>query len=619
MALSSHIKATWRSLVIIITPLILIPLVLPGSTSVSRCAFGLLLMAVYWMSEALPLPVTSLLPIVLFPILGVAPTKILALQYFKDVMFLLIGGLLVALAIEKSNLHRRFALKLLLLFGVRPKRLLLAFAVGTSFLSMWISNTASTAMMIPIARAVLSRLLKIQSRTKRAVYSGSEALLGTDSPPNEQNKAIEIVIEEPLQSAMSEKTTKDTIVIEGVNYDDDDEETDFSNLDPESKNLVKAVSLCVCYSANCGGIGTLTGTGPNMIAKGYADKLEGGSSAITFTSWMIFSFPVSVIGVFLVWIWVQIVFLGPRETFRCSKRKDNDAEAEKSSTEYIEREYAKMGSISFAERVVMCHFLLLIILWITRNPGFLPGYAELFNNGYISGAVPAILIAVSLFIFPVRRPNSWCFRRKGDTNIPTETPGILQWSQVSKTFPWGVVFLIGGGYALAEACQISGLSRVVALQLSFIGNLPLWLASLVVITLTCLTTEITSNSVITTIFMPILAEVAISMKVHPLYFMLPSAVSASFAFMFPVATPPNALVFAYGDVKVVDMVKTGAILNIVNIFSVTMAINTWGTAYFHLDQFPDWAQRMYIEAVESGLNGTTQIHGLVYNTSSSIL
>ncbi|XP_041349270.1 solute carrier family 13 member 5-like [Gigantopelta aegis] len=554
---------------------------------VSRCAFGFLLMIVYWMSEALPLPVTSLLPIVLFPILGVAPPKILAVQYFKDVRFMLMGGLLVALAIEKSNLHRRFALKLLLLFGVRPKRLLLAFAVGTGFLSMWISNTAATAMMLPIARAVLCRLLKIQSRKKRAVHGATEALLGSDPQPNEQSKVNEMALEEGLQNANSirEGITKNDMVVDGLNYeDDDDEETDFSNLDPESKNLLKAVCLCVCYSANCGGIGTLTGTGNNLVAKGYIDKLEGGM--ITFTSWMIFSFPVSAIGVFLVWLWVQIVFLGP----------------------------------SFAERVVLCHFVLLIILWITRSPGFFSGYVELFNKGYMSGAVPAILIAVSLFIFPVRRPNSWCFRRKGDTSIPTETPGILQWSEVSKTFPWGVIFLIGGGFALAEACQISGLSRAVALQLSFIGNLPLWLASLVVITLTCLATEITSNSVITTLFMPILADLAISMKVHPLYFMLSSAVSASFAFMFPVATVPNALVFAYGDVRVVDMMKTGAILNIVNIFSVAMAINTWGTAYFHLDQFPDWAQRMYIEAVEPGLNGTTtQIHGLVYNTSSSIL
>ncbi|XP_041349282.1 solute carrier family 13 member 2-like [Gigantopelta aegis] len=529
----------------------------------SRCAYGLLLMSVYWITEALPLAVTAMLPILVFPVLGVAPSKALSKHYMKDIHFLLIGGLIVAIAIEKCNIHKRFALRLLMLFGVSPKRFLFAFVLGTAFMSMWISNTAATTMMLPIARSLLDRLFTIERHVKSTQNNESEALVMQTSPTNDvsplDNKRNSGATDIELQADVSYSCDDVTTTTKSKSDEEStrlDTPADFSKLDERSKKLAKALSLCICYGANCGGIATLTGTPTNLITKAYADNLVDGNSGLTFLSWMVFCFPVSVVALVFVWLWLQLVYLGPRETFCCGQQNDNRLRANEEITKLIRMEHKKLGSMSFAEYVVLVHLILMVLLWFTRNPGFIPGYADLFPKGYISDAVPSVLGAISLFIFPIRWPAYLSFRNRGPNSpVPCETPSIIQWSDVSSNLPWGIIMLLGGGFALAEACQISGLSEVIADKLSIIQTLGPQVACLVVVTMTCILTEVTSNTVLVTIFMPILAQLATSMRIHPLYFMLPAGVSASFAFMLPVATPPNAVVFSYGDIKVMDMVS----------------------------------------------------------------
>ncbi|KAK7494056.1 hypothetical protein BaRGS_00014714, partial [Batillaria attramentaria] len=260
----------------------------------------------------------------------------------------------------------------------------------------------------------------------------------------------------------------------------------------------------------------------------------------------------------------------------------------------------------FAEKVVLGHFLVLVALWVTRSPGIFPGWVTVFPKGYVSDAVPAVLVALSLFVWPRVPPRIFCCRGDGDAKPYVAAPSILRWAPLSRKFPWGVLLLLGGGFALAEGTKVSGLSSLIARQMMAIGQFPAWAACALVVVMTSATTEVTSNTVIATLLLPILAQVASAMAVHPIYLMLPSTVASSFAFMLPVATPPNAIVFAHGDVKVMDMIKVGTMLNVLCIVVVTAAINTIGIPIFHLTTVPDWASQL-----------STATPTAVYNTTGA--
>ncbi|KAK3083723.1 hypothetical protein FSP39_002021 [Pinctada imbricata] len=554
---------------------------LARACTVGNCAYGLILMAVFWITEALPLPVTALLPIVIFPILGVSKVKILAHLYFNDITFVFIGGLGVAIAVEKWKIHRRFALRLLLLMGSEPKWLMLGFMLITSFLSMWMSNTATTSMMIPIAQAVLVQLLKTKElqTVPDEARATKELIVKVDVHDNREPKLLK------EEDKMRQYVKKNKIicfdsVISEARSGEKEDVFDFHSLSDANKKLCKAFCLSICYAANCGGVATLTGTGPNLVMKGQADFLADGESGITFATWFVFGLPVAFVNCLICWFVVQISFFGFRKLLCANKDKDNSSGVQK----VIQVEYDKLGQMNFAEKAVIGHFILLVLLWFTLEPEFVPGWGSLFRKGYVKDSVPAIFIVLSLFVFPSRR------REKSDKSAD-EIPPLMDWKTLNAKLPWGVCILLGGGFALARACTDSGLSYWLADQMSVFSTIPPWAMIFVICLIVSFSTEVTSNTAICTIFMPILAELAIGIEAHPVYIMLPAAVATSFAFMLPVATPPNTIAFSYGYLRVVDMAKVGFLINILCVIVVTLAINTYGIPYFGLDSYPEWAKR----------------------------
>uniref|UniRef100_A0A668A6Y7 Solute carrier family 13 member 2 n=1 Tax=Myripristis murdjan TaxID=586833 RepID=A0A668A6Y7_9TELE len=511
----------------------------PALLSGTRCGFAIILMALYWCTECMPLAVTALLPVVLFPMMGIMKVCV---EYLKDSNMLFIGGLLVAIAVENWNLHKRIALRVLLLVGVRPALLMMGFMIVSAFLSMWISNTATTAMMLPIAQAVLQQLS-----------------LGWHIPSNYKSD------EHPVPE-WNEKYTL----------------------------LTKGMSLSVCYSASIGGTATLTGTTPNLILKGQVDKIfpkNGG--VINFASWFGFACPNMLIMLVFSWLWLQFMFLGfnIKKSFGCGMNKDRDKEAYK----VMKEEYKKLGRMTFAEGAVLTIFTLLVILWFTREPGFVDGWATvLFNKGgeFVTDGTVAIFMSMLFFVIPSQLPGSggYGYDAEGEsrTNAP---PTLLNWQIVHERMPWNIILLLGGGFALAAGSEESHLSDWLGAQLAPLKSIPPFAISLLLSLLVATFTECSSNTATTTLFLPILASMVnqTSIKIHPLYVMLPCTIAASLAFMLPVATPPNAIAFSFGKLKVIDMVKAGFMLNLIGILCINLGINTWGYSMFQMHTFPDWA------------------------------
>ncbi|CAD5122851.1 DgyrCDS11253 [Dimorphilus gyrociliatus] len=513
MSLKTWFKANWRLVILILIPLLFMPIPIVLKTSEAKCAYVLIIVASYWMSDVLPLAVTSLLPVVLLPLFGILRAKDASKTYFKDSTMMFMGAIMVALAVEKCNLHRRIALKILLIVGERKPNLIFGFMLATWLLSMWISNTATTAMMLPVAEAVLSQL------------SGFA--------------------------------------------------------DEDYSNFGKSLAICIAYAANCGGTATLTGTGSNMVMKGFVDDLyekHNVTTALTYTNYLGWGLPIASMILILTWLWLSILFLGFREFFSCCRRKKTDLERrDHGIQDMIKEEYTKLGNMKYQEIVVIVIFTTLVLLWFFREPQFMTGWSAAFRPGYVTGAVPSILLSTLMFIIPTTRP----FSKSAD-----DRDYILTWPFVQNRMPWGIVLLFGGGFTMAEACSKSGLSSLIGEKLATFDRLP----SAVMVGLICLLvamlTEVTSNSATTTLLMPIMASMAENMKKNPLYLMLPVTTSTSFAYMLPVATPPNAIVFSTGRLKVVDMIKAGWILNIFGVLIVTLGTHTWGMAIFKFNQLP---------------------------------
>nr|XP_014424068.1 solute carrier family 13 member 5 isoform X3 [Pelodiscus sinensis] len=503
-------------------------------------------MAVYWCTEVIPLAVTSLLPAILFPMFGILESKKVCMQYLKDTNMLFVGGLIVAVAVEHWNLHRRIALRVLLIVGVKPPLLMLGFMGVTAFLSMWISNTATTAMMVPIVQAVLDQM-----------NSTEQDLTIMDQPMGLVNSVIEL--EE--KNAMS---LTDVQVLGNGHIRDEPKAPGDREL---NKRISKGMTLCVCYAASIGGTATLTGTGPNLVLKGQMNQLfpENGD-ILNFASWFGFAFPNMILMLTLSWFWLQFSFMGFnfRKTWGCGMER---SDKEKSALRVLKEEHQKLGSISFAEFSVLMLFLLLILLWFSRDPGFVPGWATfLFNKDeeYVTDATVALFVALLLFIVPATKPKFNCYRQNSFnpeqneevTQEPFFPAPLLDWKVVQRKMPWNIVLLLGGGFALASGSDASGLSKWLGNQMTPLHAVPPWAIAVILSLVIAVFTECTSNVATATLFLPVFASLSQSIEVNPLYIMIPCTLSASFAFMLPVATPPNAIVFSYGHLRVSDMVRS---------------------------------------------------------------
>ncbi|XP_029656291.1 solute carrier family 13 member 5-like [Octopus sinensis] len=592
---------TFRNIfIVILTPLLLLPIPLVLRSVEAKCAYAILVMAIYWISEALPIAVTSLLPLIMFPMLGVSPAKQVAKNYINDTSMLFVGGLVVALAIETWNLHKRIALRTLLIFGTEPKRLLLGLMVTTWFLSMWISNTATAAMMIPIADAILKQLqmadeddtvkdndqsLKMETYKKldpestktlektEAIENSTQvttapplpttttkvATTTTTTTPAETNKTDSDVTEKGLQSVMAAKTEQSHI------------------------RLCKAVCLSIAYSANVGGMGTLTGTGPNLVMKGQSDLFfseVGLPPPVTFANWMLFGIPLSFINLIFIWFWLIVFELRQWNPKLWCCNKDGTGNNLR-VRRLIQEEMRTLGNITFAEILTGVCFLVLTLLWITRDLQSAGGWKNLFKDKYVTDTTAAMFISILLFILPSKVPRfSW--KGHGAGGWPT----ILTWKVVETRLNWGIILLLGGGFAIAAVSRESGLSTVISDNLMGLSSMTPWVMALILGFIVAMMTEITSNTATATILMPIMAELAISIRMNPLYLMFTATLACSYAFMLPVATPPNAIVFATGHLKVTDMVSAGFLINIVCVLTLTMALHTWGEAMFHFTEIP---------------------------------
>ncbi len=486
--------------------LLLLPDFQEGKPELNRMAAVATLMAIWWMTDAIPLAATALLPLALFPMLGIMTGKATAPVYFNYIIFLYIGGFLIALAMERWNLHKRIALKIIRLVGGGPARLVLSFMLATAFLSMWISNTATSIMMLAIGLAIISQ---------------EEAAFGRE----------------------------------------------------RTRNLSVALLLGIAYSASVGGMATLVGTPPNLSLARIFEITFPDAEPLSFGQWMLLGVPISAVMLAVIWFLLTKVFLRTPDDVRVSRS-------------VIESEYKALGHLKFEEGVVLAIFAATALLWVFRTDITLgaltiPGWTKALPFGsYIDDGTIAVAMALLFFIIPSRNSKD---REEGDR-------AILDVEAV-KRLPWHIVLLFGGGFALATGFKESGLSTYIGESFVGLANLP----PIVVVALVCLTltflTELTSNTATTEMVLPILAAVGVAMGVNPLLLMVPATLSASCAFMMPVATPPNAIVFSSGHIRIADMARIGIFINFIGVIVITILFFTIGTAVLKIDPsvIPDWA------------------------------
>uniref|UniRef100_A0A8C7MVM2 Solute carrier family 13 member 3 n=1 Tax=Oncorhynchus kisutch TaxID=8019 RepID=A0A8C7MVM2_ONCKI len=566
--ISTFAKKLWcvkKQLILFLTPLILLPLLFGLPEKEGKCLYVVLLMAVFWCTEALPLAVTAMLPVCLFPTMGILPSKKVCPQYFLDTNFLFLSGLVMASAIEEWGLHRRIALKVLKIVGVKPAWLILGMMITSAFLSMWLSNTATTAMMLPIANAIL------------------ESLFG-DLDTLKENCKVKDETEGELLCRVS-PTVPYTLFLNGrprvTSAAEDKLELPASEMASQI-NVWKGFLICIPYAASIGGTATLTGTAPNLILIGQLKSYFPECDLINFGSWFAFAFPLMVFFLILGWLWISFLY-GGLNTRLCVKKQDERAQAEAKAEAVIDEDYRKLGPINFAEGAIAFFFILFAVLLFTRDPKFVTGWSTFFNKGYVSDATTGVIIVSILFFFPSQKPSlSWWF----DSRAPnTPYVPLLSWKKAQECVPWNIILLLGGGFAMAKGCEESGLAAWIGAYLQPIAQVPPAVAVMFITAFLACFTEFASNTATIIIFLPVIAEL-----VNPLYFMIPATTGCSFAFMLPVSTPPNSIAFASGHLLVKDMVKTGFVMNILGILSVSLAMNTWGRAMFSLETYPDWAR-----------------------------
>jgi sodium-dependent dicarboxylate transporter 2/3/5 len=470
----------------VIGPLVFMLLMLTGggdlSSSGKQVVAVVLWMAVWWMTEAAPLAVTAMLPLVLFPVLGVRSVRDVAPNYSDQMVFLFLGGFILALAVERSGLHRRVALAILDTIGASPRRLVWGFLIATALLSMWLSNTATTLMMLPIAAGVAGRL--------------------------------------------------------------------------ESEKAPARLMLAVAYGASIGGIGTLVGTPPNLVLAGMAPNLLPDLEPLTFGGWMLFGVP-------FVFVLLPVVGLQLGRGMVEGGGRDPGLSIER----------ADLGPMSRAEKRVAGLFGVTAFAWVTRAgldfglvaiPGWsevLEGWGVIPDAKLITDAVPAIAAAVLATLLPSGTGKG---RR------------LLTWNEIQHGVPWGVLLLFGGGFAIADSVRAAGVDQWLAGRLQDLSVLPLPLVILSVCLITTSATELTSNTATATLLMPVMAALAGVLGVHPYLLMVPATVSASCAFMLPVATPPNAIVIGSGRVSARDFFREGIWLNLAGAIATTLVVLTLG-------------------------------------------
>lgn len=464
------------------------------------------LMAVWWMTEAIPIPVTSLLPLILFPLLvpanesdGGVTVDDVGANYGNNVIFLFMGGFVLALAMQRWNLHRRIALLVLRGMGSNTSALIGGFMIATGFLSMWVSNTATAVMMLPIGISVLLLVKKIADGEDPAQGGASS----TDEAQN-------------LDEGETQKLVK--------------------------TNFGTALMLAIAYAASIGSLGTLIGTPPNALLAAHMSNTH--DFTIGFGQWMIVGVPISVVLMLAAWFILTKVMFRPEV-------KDIPG-----GSDLIRNELAKLGPMSAGEIRVLIIFVLAAVSWVSIP--LVSEYLLGMEEPFISDAGIALAVAVLLFLLPGGA-------RRGVR--------LMDWDSALK-LPWGVLLLFGGGLALSAQFSDSGLSEWLGQQVEGLAGVPVWVLVAVMAVGILILTEMTSNTATAATFLPVASGVAMGTGIEPLMLCAPVALAATCAFMLPVATPPNAIAFGSGYVTIGQMVKGGALINIVAAVLITLASMT---------------------------------------------
>ncbi|XP_001654054.2 protein I'm not dead yet [Aedes aegypti] len=547
----------WRVMVLIATPSLASLIFLVDTGPAYRCMFVVMTMAIYWITEALPLPITSMIPVVLFPLLGILDTDRTCMMYMRETLLMFMGGIFLALAIEHCNLHKRIALKVICSIGCSQRKLNFGLLAVTMFVSMWISNTATVAMMCPIMKAVLEEL--------------------------EAQGLCQMYLK-PKQNEMEKQ----------------------SNETPIPSRITICYYTGAAYAASIGGLGTLLGTGTNLTYKGIYENRFPEGEPIDFFRFTIYNTPGMLLGTFLVWVYLQVVYMGMfRPKSKAAQESTISKEGETIAHGVITNRYGELGPIRSHEISVAILFVISIALFFTRKPGFTTGWADLLPEKKIQDATPAILTLVLLFIFPANW--QWLnFLKIHPNSLPTErTPSLITWKYINDKTPWSLIFLLGGGFALAEGGKASGMSEMIGQSLSVLKNLPLLLLLFIVCFAVQIVTEFASNVAICNIVLPVMAEMSLAIELHPMYLMLPVAISCSYAFMMPVGTPPLALVAGLGHIQTKDLIKAGIGVKII------MLLIIWGLfpilgplVYPEIKEFPHWAKPLQTSTEMPDQNST---------------
>jgi sodium-dependent dicarboxylate transporter 2/3/5 len=418
-------------------------------------------MVIWWITEAVSISVTALLPLLLFPLYKIMPIADVGANYGSPIIFLFFGGFVLALALEKVNLHKRIALTIINWTGTSPNKVILGFMIATAFMSMWISNTASTVVMLPIAMSVINLLIN-----------------------------------------------------------------DADGFSKQDQNFALSVMLGIAFAANAGGIATVIGTPPNSVLIGLLENEY--NLEISFLKWMLIGLPFSTVLITIIYFVLIKLFPNKGIVFNASKSVIND-------------ELNKLGKMTGKEKQVLITFAIIVSLWIFRTV-----INSVFPNLGLSDTMISILGAIALFTIPYNL-------KRGDF--------ILEWKDTQK-LAWGILILFGGGLALAKGMSASGIVDVVASAISSSNISILFTVSLLIV-LMLFMTELMSNVALTAVLIPVVAGIAIGLEIPILYLLIPVTMASSCAFMLPMATPPNAIVFASGYVKVHQMARVGVVLNLI--------------------------------------------------------
>lgn len=451
---------------LLLGPIVFIILIVLPNELISKQADAVIAVAlwmiIWWITEAVSISVTALLPLLLFPLLEIMPMEDVGSNYGSPIVFLFFGGFVMALALEKVNLHKRIALSIIKITGTTPNKVVLGFMIATAVLSMWISNTASTVVMLPIAMSVIQLLIN-----------------------------------------------------------------DADGFTKRDRNFALSVMLGIAFSANAGGIATVIGTPPNSVLIGLLENEY--NIEISFLKWMTIGLPFSLVMIAICYfVLVKLMFPNGELKFNASK-------------EIIVTELKKLGPTSQKEKMVLIIFGVTVFLWIFRTVinAFIPYFQ-------LSDTMISMFAAIALFVIPFNL-------KKGDF--------ILEWKDTQK-LAWGILILFGGGLALAKGMSVTGIVDLVAGAIAQSDISILFTATLLIF-LMLFMTELMSNVALVAVLAPVVAGIAIGLGLPIVHLLIPITIASSCAFMLPMATPPNAIVFASGYIKVSEMARAGVILNII--------------------------------------------------------